>query len=500
MYNVQLIVSISLYIFNCTLYICEETKVFKQDENLLRFGAMPLDALFIREYLPGAKGDYVKVYIYGLYLSQHPLPDMGLEEMAQELGMEVSEVEAALRYWERRRLVSRVSDNPPEYLFRGAAQLALSGDKGLEADAEYVAFCEDVYALFGDRRKVRPSDIALCWEWVQDMNLPQETVLMLLSHMISARGVQFSFKAAQAEAVRMSEENVRTAEDAETYFSHSRSVQENARAVLRQLGKRRAPSQNEMDLYRKWTEEWGYAPEAVIAACNETTKGEPTFAYLDGILKGIRERAGGAPRSGGDMRKRLDSERDENRAVLDFAHSLGLRTATPLIRRVYARLCAQYDPAVVHLAADETYRAGGDLEKTELTLERLNAQGIKTPEDARAYFEEAHRLNAALAPIFERCGHRGVPTVGDRALYRKWKEAGFSDEMLLLAADQSRAAARKLRYMDKVLEAWQKDGVTTPEQAAARKAPAPDGKRVGAQQYDQRQYTEDELEKRTDEL
>ncbi|MBQ9197218.1 MAG: DnaD domain protein [Clostridia bacterium] len=467
---------------------------------MLRFGAMPLDHLFIQEYLPGAKGDYVKVYIYGLYLSQHSQPDMGLEEMARELGIETAEAEAALRYWERRRLVSRVSDNPPEYLFRGAAQLAQSGETAMEADAGYVAFSEDVYALFGSDRKVRPADIALCWEWVQDMNLPQETVLMLLSHMKATRGVQFSFRSAQAEAVRMSEEHVQTAEDAESYFSHSRALQDGARAVLRQLGRRRTPSQNELDLYRKWTEDWGYTQEAVIAACAETTKGEPTFAYLDGILKGMRERSGGqSSRSGGDVARQLQTEKAENQAVQKFAHSLGFRTATDMVRKAYARLCGQFDPQIVQLAADETYRAGGDLEKTEIILERLRGQGITTLEAARSYFEEAHRLNAALAPIFEKSGHRGTPTVGDRTLYRKWKEWGFSDEMLLLAASQARGAARKMPYMDKILESWRQNGVTTPAQAAAHAAPAKD-KKVSAQQYEQRRYTEEELENRTDDL
>ena len=475
--------------------------MFKQDENALRFGALPLDHLFIQEYLPGAKGDYVKVYLYGLYLSQHPQPDMGLEEMARELGMEGAEVEAALRYWERRRLVSRISDNPPEYLFRGAVQAALSGETAMEADADYVAFSEDVYALFGGDRKVRPADIALCWEWVQDMGLPQETVLMLLSHMKATRGVQFSFRSAQAEAVRMSEEKVLTAEDAEAYFSHSRALQDGARAVLRQLGRRRTPSQNELDLYRKWTEEWAYSQAAVIAACEETTKGEPTFAYLDGILKGIRERSGRqSARSGSDVQQQLDSEKTENQAVRKFAHSLGFRTATDMVRKAYARLCSQFDPRIVQLAADETYRAGGDLEKTEIILERLSNQGITTLEAAQAYFEEAHRLNAALAPIFEKCGHRGTPTVGDRALYRKWTEWGFTEEMLLLAAAQARSAARKMPYMDKILESWRQNGVSTPAQAAAQQPPHAGGKQVSAQQYTQRKYTEEELENRTDDL
>jgi len=475
--------------------------MFKPDESLLRYGAMPLDHLFIQEYLPAARGEYVKVYIYGLYLSLHPAEDMSLDTLARELDMTAAQVEAALRYWERRRLVTRVSDNPPEYVFRGAAQAALSGGPSLEADADFVAFSEDVYALFGDRRKVRPSDIALCWEWVQDMNLPAETVMMLLSHMIATRGIQFSFRSAQAEAARMGEEGVSSAEDAEAYFSHSRSVQDGARSVLRQMGKRRAPSQNELDLYRKWTDEWQYAPDVILAACEETTRGDPSFAYLDGILKGIRERAqGAAPATEDALNSQLASENSNYKSVRAFAKALGYTSATDLIRRSYARLRQEYHPEVMQLVAEETYRVGGDLAQAEHTLERLHAQGVRTPEEARQYFDQVHRLNQALLPLFEACGHKGTPTVGDRALYQKWRDWGFGEEMLLLAAEQARGAARKMPYINKILEDWHREGVSTPAQAAARKPAPAAGKQVSAQQYTQRAYTEEELEKRITQL
>ena len=116
--------------------------MFKLDENALRYGSLPVDNLFFQEYLPGAKGDYVKVYLYGLYLCQRPAEDMSLAALSKELDMTEAQVEAALRYWERRRLVSRVSDNPPEYLFRSAAQAAMSGQADMEADAEFVAYLD----------------------------------------------------------------------------------------------------------------------------------------------------------------------------------------------------------------------------------------------------------------------------------------------------------------------------------------------------------------------
>ena len=178
--------------------------MFIQDDSMLKLGTTPLDNIFILDYLPAAKGDYVKVYLHALFLSYHPKEDMNIREMAQDLSMTESEVESALRYWERRHLIRRVSDNPPAYCMMSPMQLYLSGAQNLEADGPFVAFSEDVYALFGDRRKVTPAEIALAYEWVQDMQLPQEAVLMLLAHSIATRGVQFSFKAVQAEAAPIS--------------------------------------------------------------------------------------------------------------------------------------------------------------------------------------------------------------------------------------------------------------------------------------------------------
>lgn len=478
--------------------------MFKPDDSMFLYGAMPLDHLFIRDYLPAARGDYVKVYIYGLYLSLHPAEDMSLASFARDLDMPESQAEAALRYWERRRLVTRVSDNPPEYVFRSAAQLALSGEDAMAADSDFVAFSEDVYALFGDRRKIRPAEIAQAWEWVQDLKLPQEVVLMLLTHMINTGHISFSFKKAEAEAARMAQQGIDNAEDAERYFSSSLALQQNVKAILRHLGRRRDPSEEEIRLYRKWTEEWQYSHDAVLAACRETTKGEPTFAYLDGILEGIRRRAekrGRQPHTADEVDVSLEADSMEKQAVRDLASALGLNTVSRMLENVYGQLTARYDPPLVLLVAGEVGRAGGRLDQLEPTLERLAAQGINDTESAREYFDEARRVNAALLQLFERSGSSGRPTARDREQYKKWQSWGFSEQMLLLAAEQARGAARPIPYMDRVLSAWRDAGAFTSELVEKQHFPSPDaGKRVTAQQYAQRRYTEEELEGRTDEL
>ena len=58
-----------------------------------------LENIFINEYMAGADGEYVKVYVYARMYAQHGYPmDTGL--MAQQLGMSVTHVEEAWLYWE----------------------------------------------------------------------------------------------------------------------------------------------------------------------------------------------------------------------------------------------------------------------------------------------------------------------------------------------------------------------------------------------------------------
>ncbi len=474
--------------------------MFKPDEDALRYSTLPLERLFVSDYLPAAKGDYVKVYLYALLLSQTPGSDSSPAALAQELSLAESEVEAALRYWERRRLLVRLSDEPREYCVRSAALLSFSGGHGLDADSAYVAFSEDVYALFGDRRKIRPAEIALAWEWVQDVGLPQEVVLMLLSHMIESHRIHFKFTDAQRIAMRMKEENAVTVEDAEAFFVHSRAVQDGTKNVLARLGKRRTPSLDEMNLYQKWLDEWQYTPEAILDACSETTKGEPTFAYLDGILGGIRRRGekhGEAPRTGAQMRSHLAAEKEIGEAAAAFARSLGLRSADDMVRSEYARLCAEYEPELILLVAREVHKTGGRLDSVERWLEGLRLRGISSAEDARPVLDGIAAANAGLNRVFEALGHRRTPTKKDRELYRRWTdEWGFDEGMLILAAEQAREAEQPLPYINKILQTWHEEGVKEPGQAAKKRTRPTAGRQVSAQQYTQRDYSEEELERR----
>ncbi|MBQ6232392.1 MAG: DnaD domain protein [Clostridia bacterium] len=472
--------------------------VFEQDLQALYFGSMPVEHIFLTEYMPAARGDYVKVYLTCLYHSRMPNDDTKVEDVSRELGLDSSVVENAVRYWERRGLMVVIGGEAPRYQMRSAIQRALSGEP-LSADNAFVQFSERVYELFGESRKVRPSEISMAYEWVEEEGLSPDTVLALLRHMWTLRGAQFNFQAAGQLAVKLRENGVRDAADAESYLGFEETVHKGAQAVLRRLGRRRLPSEDELKLYRKWISEWGYTQEGILEACQATTAaGEPTFKYLDGILARLRQGEGG-PADAPAVAETLDKGREELRLTSEMLNALGARLRPEAALAIYRELAADSPHDLIVYAAKECARNGkGTLEDLARLLESWNKRGLNTAEDAENYVRHVRELDTVLYRIYEACGYRGRASKTDRELLERWQGMGFEEGVLLLAAKQaSGASSQKMKYMNTVLKNWQQNGVTTLAQAekqAGRAPAAPSGKRVLAQQYEQREYKESEMQ------
>lgn len=464
--------------------------MFERDDQYRIFGVTAVENLFLTEYMPDANGDYVKVYLCGLFHSQNMADGYGLEEMAHELNLSRETILAALRYWERRRLVARLSENPPLYRFFHLGQRMLTGQDAPTADHAYVAFSEAVYALFGSRRKVRPAEIAMAYEWTQDVGLPQEAVLMLLNYCADTRGIGFSFKAAQTLAVAMREEDVVTSEDAENYLSRSKQVHDGARAVLRRFNLRRLPTEDELSLYHKWMEQWRFGAEDILSACTETVKASnPTFAYLNGILDGLRRR-GAAAKNG--VAAAIAQENDVLSQAREILQALGAKISPTAILPAYQTLRSQYEHALILLAARDVAARQGLFQDVGPRLEAWRSQGLDTADKASRHLQGLRRHDALLGKIALQSGQTGTVSQRDREQVDQWLSQGHTPEMIVAAAEQARGARNKMQYMQKVLDNWLAGGIRTPQDAAASPPKQP-GRKVAAQQYQQRQYTEAEL-------
>ncbi len=487
---------------------------FETARSGLLWGATAVPNAFFCEYMPSAPENHIKVYLYGLMCAHGGLPDEEglLDEMANTLHMDREEVERALRYWERMRLVERISDTSPRYRFVSVQQVMLQRQQ-MPQDEEYEAFAQAIYAAFGDRRKLHGGETVLAYEWVEQFKLPPEVVIMLIQHMIATRGVHFSFKEAQKLAVEMCEQRIVTIEDAENLFSRSEASLKGARKVLSHLGMRRNPSNDEMDLYIKWTTEWEFETKAILEACKETTKGAPTFAYLDKVLEGIHNRTGGKATSEAQVQEALAENKAETALVRELLQTLGISftTISDGVRAEYRDMAAAGGHELVMLAAREVLKRTRThtLDKVKQYLDGWVKLGLSDVNAVNIYLADIEKQNACLRALMEAAGASGGASKANRELLAKWQgEWRMPQGMIELAAEFAHGKKDVMKYMDKLLADWHEQGIANLEEARAAherhiaklqqkpdsKPAAAAGKRVIEQQYQQRTYDPDELD------
>ena len=471
----------------------------------LLWDATAVPNAFFCEYMPSAPENHVKVYLYALMCAHSGVWDEMemLCEMEQALHMDRSEIERALRYWERCRLVERIQDTPPRYRFASVQQVLIQRES-MPHDEAYEAFAQAVYTAFGDRRKLHGGETVLAYEWVEQFRLPPEVVLMLIQHMIATRGVNFSFKEAQKVAVELCEQKVTTIEQAELIFSRSEAAMKGTRKILNHLGMRRNPTMDEMDLYLKWTDEWGFDPKAIKEACKETTKGAPNFAYLNKVLEGIHTRTGGKATTEENVQQALADEKAETAQIRELLNTLGISMAVidSGMREEYRSMAATGGHELVMLAAREvvTRLKVHTLDRVKQVLDGWMQMGLTTVSAVQAHLAELEKLNEQIRTFMDIAGASGGITKANRDRLVKWQsDWRMPKELIHLAAEFAHGKKDAMAYMHKLLSGWHEESITSVEEARAaheravsqprtETRPADGTKRVVEQQYEQRTY------------
>lgn len=469
--------------------------MFGFDERFAMFDITPVENLFILEFLPEAKGDYVRVYLYGLMRCYHPEESMTLDRMSHELNLTEDEVIAAYRYWERRGLVRRVSDKPPKWEYLSPKQHA----ERPQVEKEYEDFARAIYDAFDKVRTLHGSEISSCFEWHEELKLPTEVIIMLLHHMVEVKGRNFRFSDAEKVAVRMAQEKINAIDAAEEFFSRDGSLYAGTRKVLKMLGKHYAPSEAQVGMYHKWIHEWHFSPDTIEAAVELTAKGDPSLPYLDGILKSLKTEYGDGSAVTPETIQLSDQRTESFRKVLK---NLGQGTINPETLKAFDRMTELYPMEVIMTAAGECRHSRKGVEDLLQLLEAWHEKGLTTPEQVNSHIRVFHDQTDTIRKLRDIWGlDTGRISQSDRKTLAEWKKSGITTELILYAAPFASEAKQPMSYLGKILSGYQEKGIRTPEEAASdrKNFPAEPKERrgVNAQQYGQRDYSE--VQKRLDE-
>ena len=243
----------------------------------------PVDNRFILDYLPHANELCIRVYLYGLMLCY---AGAGAETtLSDALGLSNQAVLEAYVYWQQQGLVR----------IRGEAPLIVEyldiepSEAGGVVPGKYANLVLALGSLVAPRQ-FDFRELKHVYDWIEVYGLDEEAVLELVSHCMDQKGRRVSVNYIDAVARSWSEEGVVTRDGARAHLAKYELKKHGASEILRQWNKLRKPTKAETELYEKWTSEWSFTPEAILAALPKlAVSGTPNFVYLDELLDSLRQ-------------------------------------------------------------------------------------------------------------------------------------------------------------------------------------------------------------------
>ena len=303
----------------------------------VQMNATVLDNEFIDRYMVRANGEYVKVYLLLLRHMNQSSGCLSVSELADLLECTEKDVLRALRYWKSEGLLDYLDDTPDDpapnntvrssvpaselhdvqsgYMtssipagsvsdYSAPAMTTNHMNRSADSDEDSVAATPasttniQQYRSRKERAEFKEllfvaeqylgktlsaTDIDQITYFYDTLNMSAELIEYLIEYCVENGHKSMHY--INKVALSWHEENITTVNLAKT---SSFLYNKNCYCVLNAYGiKGRGPAASEIAYIRKWSEEYGFALEVILEACDRTMNAihQPSFDYTDSILK-----------------------------------------------------------------------------------------------------------------------------------------------------------------------------------------------------------------------
>ncbi len=354
---------------------------------------IPLDGAFVSDFLFAMSPQTVKVYIYLLYLCEHPeLKLNSAEAIANAVGCTASEFDASMKYLNEKHLITYTAHPLSFEILSVAAAKQSEGAYAADSLTAYADYFAGIRSLFPGR-SISSSEYDKARDWVEIYGLSVEAALMLISHCIETKDSAISFSYIDKAALSWANDGITSLDAAEEYLTLYNAKHHDAAKLLQYLGIKRNPTADEIKLYRKWTGEYGFDQKAIKAACSETTKiSSPNFAYIDRILERLHTNDLHTEKS---VKAYLSETNSERRLAAVILSELGERNRAVSEAHIEAlKANSDISPDALILVARTLSSLGSHtFTKFILKLGDLKNAGAVTPDEITKFFESAAAEN-----------------------------------------------------------------------------------------------------------
>ncbi len=253
-----------------------------------------VEDLFLSEYLPGAPGDYVKVYLLALMHAQLG-QDADDEALAGQLALPLETVRQAWNYWESQGIIEKFFEDPSdrhsytvefvnlrEKVF-GRVQTEETPVPPALDDKAISQLYHDVETVCG--RLLDARELEEIAAWVADYRIDPSVILYCYRY-CSAKRRSDNYRYVGKILKDWKSRKLESVDDVMQYLSEADGNFVAYRTVFRELGFTRNPTAQEKRIMDAWFDELGASLDEALAACRKTSGiSNPNINYVDSVLR-----------------------------------------------------------------------------------------------------------------------------------------------------------------------------------------------------------------------
>ena len=417
-----------------------------------------VENVFIYEYMPSAPENYVKVYLYGLFLCNNSEFDKSIEDVADALNLTAKQVLECFSYWEDYGLVSIISENPFTVKYLPVFSAYRNKPKKYKAE-KYADFTKGVQA-FITSRMISTNEYSEYFNIMDVYSIKPEAMLMIVKYCVDIKGGDIGCAYISKVAKDFGKRGITTVDKVEkelsSYIVRTAEIQK----ILGALKLKRKPEIEDLNLLKKWSKELCFDFDAILFAAEKLKKG--SMEKLDAFLIELYS-----------MKSFSKEEISEYAAKKQYVYDLAVRInrALSLYVEVLDPVVDTYTKKWLSYGFDEEtllYVAGFCFKNGENTLikmdeliEKLYAKGLIDLTSVSDYFEEIKTTDLFIKKVLTTAGINRRPNDWDRNNLANWKNWNFSDEMILEAAALSSGKPSPIPYINGILSNWKREGIYT---------------------------------------
>ena len=438
---------------------------------------------FITEYLPIASGDTVKVYLYGLYLCQHPENDMPISSIANTLKMDEKAVKDCFTFWEEFGLLTVLSNDPFTVQYHPVHTTFSSKPRKYKAE-KYSDFSKGIQALLPNRM-ISTSEFSDYFMIMETYSIKPEAMLMIVKYCVDKKGKEISYKYVSKVAKDFGSRAINTVEKVEAELSSYSAKTAVIEQILRALSLRRQPEIEDSNFLKKWTQELSFDAENIIFAAKKLKKS--SMEKLDEFLLELYAMKSFSKK---EIAEYMDKKKDIYELAIKINKALSIYVdIIDTVVDTYTKKWLSFgfdDETLLYIASHCFKNNKRTLQEMDALVEQLRGRGFITLSGVGDYFGEQEIIDEFISKLLSIVGLSRRPNPWDRENLNIWKTWNFSNEMILEAGKLSAGKTSPIAYMNGILSNWKNNGIFSIESVSSAVSTTDNSQETYNREYERR--------------